>query len=122
MNFSGFSESQQKRIEIAVQNLAFGQLLGIKLEAAEPGLASMSLAVRDELRQNNGVVHGGAIAALIDSAAAFAVIPLLDEDETATTVDLTISICPAFGKRGCHRISQGSPCGFTNSRNLCGGS
>jgi hypothetical protein len=35
MNFSGFSESQQKRIESAVQNLAFGQLLGIKLEAAE---------------------------------------------------------------------------------------
>ena len=91
MNFTGFSESQEKRIESAVQNLAFGQLVGIKLEAAEPGQASMSLAIRDELRQNNGVVHGGAIAALIDSVAAFAVIPLLDEDETATTVDLTIS-------------------------------
>ena len=91
MNLSGFSEAQQKRIEIAVQNLAFGQLVGIKLETAEPGLASMSLVVRDELLQNNGVVHGGAIAALIDSAAAFAVIPLLDEDETATTVDLTVS-------------------------------
>jgi len=98
MNFSGFSESQQKRIESAVQNLAFGQLLGIKLEAAEPGQASMSMAVRDELRQNNGVVHGGAIAALIDSAAAFAVIPLLDEDETATTVDLTISYVRPLAK------------------------
>jgi acyl-CoA thioesterase len=91
MNLSQLSEAQKKRIETAVENLTFGILLGIHLEAAEPGIAWMSLEIRDQLKQNNGVVHGGAIAALIDSAAAFAVIPLLDEGETATTVDLTIS-------------------------------
>jgi acyl-CoA thioesterase len=91
MNLSQLSETQKKRIETAVENLTFGKLLGIHLEAAEPGFASMSLEIRDQLKQNNRVVHGGAIAALIDSAAAFAVIPLLEEGETATTVDLTIS-------------------------------
>jgi uncharacterized protein (TIGR00369 family) len=91
MNYQGLSEVQQRRIEAAVQDLPFGALLGIQLDEVRPGLASMSLNVRDELRQNNSVVHGGAIAALIDSAAAFAVIPLLNDDETATTVDLTIS-------------------------------
>jgi uncharacterized protein (TIGR00369 family) len=91
MKFTGLSESQQKRIESAVANLHFGKLVGIKLEAVEPGFATMTLEVRDELLQNNRVVHGGAIASLIDSVAAFAVIPLLSENETATTVDLTIS-------------------------------
>lgn len=91
MNLSQLSEAQQKRIAIAVKNLAFGKLLGIELESVEPGIASLTLEIRDDLRQNNGVVHGGAIASLIDSATAFALIPLLDDGETATTVDLSIS-------------------------------
>ena len=91
MKLEGLSESQRKRIEAALQNVPFASLVGIKLESAGPGVASMTLEVRDELRQNNGVVHGGAIATLIDSVTAFAVIPLLADDETATTVDLTIS-------------------------------
>ena len=91
MNVSQLSARQRERIEEAVRNVRFGELVGLRVDAVEPGMASMSLPVRDELLQNNGVVHGGAIATLIDSAAAFAIIPLLREDETATTVDLTIS-------------------------------
>ncbi len=48
------------------------------------------MQIRDELKQNHGVAHGGAIAALIDSAMAFAIMPLLAENERTTTVDLTI--------------------------------
>ena len=51
----------------------------------------MSLEVRDELKRDHGVVHGGAIATLIDTCTAFAIIPLLAEDEHSVTVDLTIS-------------------------------
>ena len=91
MKLEGLSASQQRRIEAALQNVPFASLVGIEFESASPGVASMTLEVRDVLRQNNGVVHGGAIATLIDSVAAFAVIPLLADDETATTVDLTIS-------------------------------
>ena len=96
--------------------------MGIKLEAAEPGQASMSLAVRDELRQNNGVVHGRAMAALIDSAAAFAVIPLLDEDETATTVDLTISYLRPLTKGVASASAKVLRGGSRNSCYLRGGS
>ena len=91
MKISGLTEAQQKRIERSIKEVPFGSLLGIRLDSVEPGIATMSLPVRDELRQNNRVVHGGALAALVDSAAAFAVIPLLKDDETTTTVDLTIS-------------------------------
>ena len=91
MNLDQLSEPQRRRIEEATKNIPYADLLGLKLDSVEPGSATMSLAVREELKQNNRVVHGGAIASLIDSAAAYAVIPLLNQNETATTVDLTIS-------------------------------
>ena len=88
---SSLTDEQRERIADALSTVPFAKLLGIKLDSVEPGLASLSLDIRDEFKQNAGVVHGGVIAALIDSAMAFAIVPLLKSDETTTTVDLTIS-------------------------------
>jgi uncharacterized protein (TIGR00369 family) len=85
------SEDQQRRVELALTQVPFADLLRLKLDQVAPGKATMSVEIRDELRQNNGVVHGGAIASLIDSTTAFAIIPLLEQSETVTTVDLTIT-------------------------------
>lgn len=112
MNLDRLSDQQRQRIEAAVKNVPFSTLLGIELISAEPGAASMTLPVREELKQNNGVVHGGAIATLIDSVAAFAVIPLLDQTETTTTVDLTISylrpLLAGTAKASARVLRQGS--------------
>ena len=91
MSTSKLTESQRKRIEDALSTVPFAKLLGIKLDAIEPGDATLSLQIRDDFKQNAGVVHGGVIASLIDSATAFAIVPLLNADERTTTVDLTIS-------------------------------
>ena len=85
------TETQRKRIEAALSTVPFAILLGIKLDSVEAGRATLSLQIRDDFKQNNGVVHGGVIAALIDSATAFAILPLLEPEERTTTVDLTIS-------------------------------
>jgi len=85
------SEDEQRRVELALTKIPFADLLRLKLDQVAPGMATMSVEICDELRQNNGVVHGGAIASLIDSTTAFAIIPLLEHSETATTVDLTIT-------------------------------
>ena len=87
---SELTEAQRQRVERALDMVAFARLLGIKFESAEPGHAVLTLPIREEHKQNHGVVHGGAIASLIDSAMAFAIIPLLAEKEHTTTVDLTI--------------------------------
>jgi uncharacterized protein (TIGR00369 family) len=63
----------------------------LTLEAIEPGKATLGLEIHEELKQNAGIVHGGVVASLIDSATAFAILPLLKDDELTTTVDLTIS-------------------------------
>ena len=91
MSTSKLTDSERKRIEDALSTVPFAKLLGIKLDSVEPGDATLSLQIRDDFKQNAGVVHGGVIASLIDSATAFAIIPLLNPDERTTTVDLTIS-------------------------------
>jgi len=91
MTTSELTQSQKERIERALNSVPFARLLGLRLDAIEPGCATMSLEIRDELKQNAGIVHGGVVASLIDSATAFAIVPLLAEGERTTTVDLTIS-------------------------------
>jgi acyl-CoA thioesterase len=80
-----------ERIERAIEAVPYARLLGIELEKVALGEATLTLAIRPELSQNHGVVHGGAIASLIDTATAFAILTLLEPDERVTTVDLTIS-------------------------------
>ena len=82
---------RRERIERAIEAVPYAQLLGIELEKVVPGEAILTLAIRPELSQNHGVVHGGAIASLIDTATAFAILTLLEPEERVTTVDLTIS-------------------------------
>jgi uncharacterized protein (TIGR00369 family) len=81
---------EMRRIREAFESVPFAHLLGISLGEVKRGAATLHLEVRDELRQNNGVVHGGVVASLVDSAAAFAILTILEADQRSTTVDLTI--------------------------------
>jgi len=83
--------AQTRRIQKAVATVPYAHLLGIELDDISEGAATLGLDVRKELKQNHGVVHGGAIASLIDTAMAFAIITLLAPREKVTTVDLTVS-------------------------------
>lgn len=80
-----------ERASSALATVPFAKLLGIELEEIDSGVATLAFDIKPEFMQNHGVVHGGAIASLIDSATAFAIISLLPPNEQATTVDLTIS-------------------------------
>jgi uncharacterized protein (TIGR00369 family) len=50
----------------------FSRLLGAELLALAPGQVELALDVRDELRQQNGFVHGGVLAYLADNALTYA--------------------------------------------------
>lgn len=91
MNDGKLTASQLERIQKALDDLPFAKLIGIELDQISEGVATLGLQVRNNLTQNNGVVHGGAIASLIDTAAAFAIVSLLSSGERVTTVDLTVS-------------------------------
>jgi uncharacterized protein (TIGR00369 family) len=91
MNGAKITAVQLRRIRKAIGTVPFARLLGLELDEVGSGTATLGLKVRKELKQNHGVVHGGAIASLIDTATAFAILSLLEPGEKVTTVDLTIS-------------------------------
>jgi acyl-CoA thioesterase len=91
MTGAKITAAQLQRIHKALDTVPFARLLGIELDDIGNGTATLGLTVRKELTQNHGVVHGGAIASLIDTATAFAIISQLASKERVTTVDLTIS-------------------------------
>jgi uncharacterized protein (TIGR00369 family) len=89
-----------ERARIAFAAVPYARFLGLQLGEVRQGKVSIHLDIRDELKQNQGVVHGGAIASLIDTASAFAVLTQIDLEERVTTTDLTIHyLRPAISGR-----------------------
>jgi len=65
----------------------FPKMLGIEIDSIEPGRARLSVEVRQELLQIQGVMHGGAIASLIDTA---------DPGDRFTTVEMKVNYLSAI--------------------------
>ena len=90
MSEKELDQARIARIHEAFATVPYAKFLGIELGEMKLGEANLHLEVRDELRQNRGVMHGGAVASLIDTASAFAVVTQLEPHERVTTTDLTI--------------------------------
>ena len=91
MTGAKITSARLRQIRKAIDTVPFARLLGIELDDISSGTATLGLNIRKQLTQNHGIVHGGAIASLIDTATAFAIISLLAPREKVTTVDLSIS-------------------------------
>ena len=86
------------RLREAFGNIPYARLLVIEFEHAERGAASLSMDARPELERFGGIIHGGALASLVDTASAFAVLSTLAAGEQTVTVDLTLHyLKPASG-------------------------
>jgi uncharacterized protein (TIGR00369 family) len=76
-----------------IEQAPFARLLGFRIETAENGQAQLRLPFSEKLLNTGGLevpVHGGAIAALIDTAAC-AAIWTLPETVRSATVSLSIN-------------------------------
>lgn len=84
-------------------------LLGLQLQSVGPGIATFTLEVGPAHHNPLGLVHGGVLMALADSAMVYAMVSTLGEDETFTTVESKINFLrPVFsGKLRCvARVDQ----------------
>jgi uncharacterized protein (TIGR00369 family) len=79
-------DSRRERARNAFDKVAYARFLGLELCELKSGDVTVCLDVRDEVKQNHGVVHGGAIASLIDTASAFVILTAIDETERVTTI------------------------------------
>jgi uncharacterized protein (TIGR00369 family) len=78
------------RLHEAFAQVQYARLLGIEIVSLAGGEALLSMRVRPELTRMEGILHGGALASLMDSASAFAVLTLLEPGAQTVTVDLTL--------------------------------
>ena len=91
--------------ELARLHEMFGQvpyvgLLGLQFVSAERGAATFALEMREELTRMGGILHGGALVSLMDTAAAFAVHTLIGHESRTVTIDLTVHfLSPASAGR-----------------------
>jgi uncharacterized protein (TIGR00369 family) len=69
----------------------FPKLVGIEIDDIEPGRAKLSLEVTQKHRQLQGIMHGGAIATLIDTAVAFAIVGASEPSAKFTTIELKVN-------------------------------
>jgi uncharacterized protein (TIGR00369 family) len=81
---------QKSKAAKAIKDVPYARLLGFELVDLSANTAKLKLAMRDELRQPYGVLHGGATASLIDTAMAFAVRTCVADNVETTTIDLTV--------------------------------
>ena len=95
-----------ERARLAEQELArrlresnAGRLFGFELEAAETGRAVLRMRVRPRHRQVHGVVHGGILAALADTAGGLASYMVVPRGTRIATVEMKINFLEPV-KRG----------------------
>jgi len=63
--------------------------LGFEIEKIEGGEAIFKMEIKEELTQN-GTIHGGALASMIDSSCACAALSLIYPESYVTTIDLQV--------------------------------
>lgn len=67
------------------------QLFAWRLVSTSASGAELQLPLRPDFVQNEGVVHGGIVTALADTAAVYAILPELPRDQGITSIELKIN-------------------------------
>lgn len=86
------------------------RFLGMRLLSRSDARASVALPVRPELVQEHGVVHGGVITALADTAAVYLVYPACVERGGAmTSIDAHVSFLSPGRADGGDLVAEAEP-------------
>lgn len=82
---------QEKQFEMTgwIDTAPFEDLVGLRIEMAAEGRAVLSLPFTVQLSQGGGVMHGGALVTLADTAVAMAIKSLLPVGTIFATTELT---------------------------------
>jgi uncharacterized protein (TIGR00369 family) len=90
----------ERRVRDSFDRQRFMATLGARLVHVAPGEVDIELAVRDELMQQHGFLHAGALATVADSACGYAALSLMPPGAAVLSVEFKINmLAPAAGDR-----------------------
>jgi len=73
-NPNASADAERPRLREFFKTFAFFQLMGFELVDVEPGRARLAMSWRADLCQPAGIMHGGAIASLVDTSIAHSIL------------------------------------------------
>jgi uncharacterized protein (TIGR00369 family) len=91
-------QTAEKELARRIRETNVGRFFGFVLESAEPGRAVLVLRVKPHHRQVHGVVHGGIVAALADTAGGMATYMSVPRGARLATVEMKINFLEAVEK------------------------
>ena len=107
--------SKTKIAQQFVELIPYSQALGMRVEEIGPGVAEMSMPYGDQLvgDAQTGVIHGGAVSALMDTCGGASVVSHPDAPAYTATIDLRIDYMRAatpgqriYARAECHRLTR----------------
>src|SRR5688500_13943868 len=79
-----------ERIRNSFRQQGFMLTLGAVLESVESGTVTITCPFDDGLTQQQGLIHGGVVASLVDVACGYAALSVMPADREVLTVEFTV--------------------------------
>lgn len=87
-----------EQVRKVANNSPYYRLLGMVVTEIKEGESRIQMSFKEELTHPYGIVHGGAIASLADSAVAMALISLVEPDDRIATIEFKINFFVPINK------------------------
>ena len=88
----------EARVRASFARQRLMRTLGAVLESVAPGKVVVRLPFREDLTQQHGFLHAGAIASVADSAAGYAALTLMPADAGVLSIEFKVNmLAPAKG-------------------------
>ena len=99
LDFPVLNSNFEARVRASFEKQLVMGTFGAEMNAVEPGFVRLSLPFGTHLTQQHGFLHGGVVAAMLDSACGYAAMTLMPEDAEVLTVEFkTNFLSPAAGE------------------------
>jgi uncharacterized protein (TIGR00369 family) len=106
MPFTPRDPNFEPRIRSSFARQRVMNTIGATMTTVEPGRIEITMPFRDDLTQQNGYMHAGIVATILDSACGYAALSLMPADVDALTVEYKINLLrPAVGEKLIARAS-----------------
>ena len=88
----------EARVRASFEKQIFMATLGARLERVLPGEVAIALSFREDLTQQHGFLHAGAVTAVVDSACGYAALTLMEPGVAVLAVEFKVNLmAPAAG-------------------------
>jgi len=100
MMFKPSDVHYEKKVRESFSRQGFMKLIGAELMDVKPGFCEMHLPYRDDLSQQHGFFHAGAIGTLADNSGGYAAYTLIGVGSSILTVEYKLNlVAPGDGER-----------------------